>query len=241
MRKGAIVIHGLTGTPATMAPVTEALAKSGFKVISPLLPGHGTKKEDLLGVKWADWAKKVEETYQELKASVDEVYCVGISLGSLLTLHLAAQPFCDIKKVACLGLPLKLSSMLENFLLPVSHLPPVRQLLRYSKKDWNASVHDETGLEIYKSTSYGEIPVPSVWELQGLQKDVMSKLTNFSVPTLLIHSRHDKVALPLNVELFIKSAPRTKAEVVWVDNSGHVITLDRDRELVCQKVVEFFA
>jgi carboxylesterase len=239
MKKGAIIIHGLTGTPATMAPLTEALSRAGFKVVTPLLPGHGTTKEELREKKWEEWTEKVAGEYERLRNDVDKIYCAGLSLGSVLSLYLAAKV--KVEKVACLGLPLKLSSLLENFLLPVSHVPPLRQLLKYSKKDWKASVRNEIGRDIYKGGSYDAIPVPSVWELQKLQKVVKTRLAAYSTPTLLVHSRHDKVAPPSNVRLFLAMARNTKAEVVWLDNSGHVVTLDHDKDIVCERVVSFFS
>jgi len=241
MKKGVIVIHGLTGTPAVMAPVTEALSVAGFKVVTPLLPGHGTSKQDLSSVKWKDWAGKIVSTYNEFKKNLDEVFCVGLSLGSLLALHLAMTQSNSVKRVICIGLPLRLSPLLEKFLLPVSHIPPIRQIIRYSKKDWKESVYDEKGREMYKNSSYSEIPVRSVWELQKLQKTVIKRLPSLSVPALLMHSRNDKVAPPSNVDYFLRLAPRTKAEVVWFDNSGHVLTLDHEKKPLTEKIVSFLS
>src|SRR5258707_12553453 len=42
-----LLLHGLTGSPAEVRPVGEALAAAGFRAVGPLLPGHGTPPEDL--------------------------------------------------------------------------------------------------------------------------------------------------------------------------------------------------
>src|SRR4029079_10175094 len=63
---GAVVLHGFTGNPASMRGVAEALADAGFHVELPLLPGHGTRVEDMLATRWADWAGEAEEAYQRL-------------------------------------------------------------------------------------------------------------------------------------------------------------------------------
>jgi carboxylesterase len=52
---GALVVHGFTGNPGSMRGVAEALAAAGFHVEMPLLPGHGTRVEDMLPTRWADW------------------------------------------------------------------------------------------------------------------------------------------------------------------------------------------
>lgn len=239
--RGVILIHGLTGTPANMAPLAEGLGRAGFRVITPLLAGHGTKVEDLLKTRLHEWVASVNGAYDELSKDCDEIYCVGQSLGSLLTLNLALDTSRSLKKIACLGTPLRLSPLLEMLLLPISHVPPIRQLIKYSKKDWRYSVADEIGREMYKNSSYDRIPIPSVWELQKLQRDILKRLGELRVPSLLIHSKMDKVAPPFNVGLFCKKAAKVTPKVVWLNRSEHVILLDHERESVVQEVVNFFS
>jgi carboxylesterase len=241
MTKGVIIIHGLTGTPVTMAPLTTALAVGGFIVNTPLLPGHGTSVESLSGTKWREWVSCAADAYDQLAQSTDEIYSVGLSLGSLLAINLALDKTRPLKKIACLGTPLKLSPMLENFLLPLSHIPPVRQLIRYSKKDWAESVGDKDGLELYKQGSYHKIPVSSVWQLQGLQRALLPRLKEINLPMLIIHSRRDTVAPPINVKILTNAAKEGLTKVVWLLHSRHVITLDSERDIVSQQVVQFFS
>ncbi len=242
MKKGAIIIHGLTGTPATMAVITEALAKKGFTVITPLLAGHGTSPEDLSKKKWQNWYDSVLKSYEKLVASgIDEIFCAGISLGGLLSLKLCIDRPEKIKAVACIGTPLKLSPIFEDFLLPISHIPPIRQLIRMSKKSWEESVADRVGREIYKTASYPKIPVASVWEVQALSKEVQKGLANFKMPLLIIHSRLDSVAPPSNVDLLTKKIAPAKPEVLWLERSEHVATLDLDKDLVAKKISTFFS
>lgn len=238
--RGAIIIHGLTGTPATMAPLSEALGKAGLKILTPLLAGHGTSAEDLKKTQWKEWYKNVCSSYDILKNSCDEIFCVGMSLGSLLTLKLALDRSRPLKKISCLSLPLKLTPFLEKFLLPFSHLPPLRNIIKYAKKDWTSGVAEKEGRNIYQNASYSKIPVHSVWELQKLQRNIIKNLRDLKVPTLLIHSKNDRVAPPLNVDLFCRSVSRIKPEILWLERSEHVITLDMEKDLVVQKVSDYF-
>ena len=65
---GALVLHGFTGNPGSMRGVAEALADAGFTVDLPLLPGHGTKIEDMIPTGFADWSAHAEARYQDLAA-----------------------------------------------------------------------------------------------------------------------------------------------------------------------------
>ena len=240
MKKGVIVIHGLTGAPANMAPLSESLARSGFKVVTPLLPGHGTTLEDLSKRSWQEWQEKVAGTFDDLKNEVDEIFCAGLSLGALLTLNLALDPSRRLKKIACIGTPLKLSPILEKIALPLTHIPPIRGLFKHSKKDWEEGVADKIGRELYQGSSYAKIPIHSIWELQRLQKEALKRLPELKTPTILIHSHRDKVALPLNVELFCKTATQIKPELIWLEKSGHVATLDMEKDAVAHAIIRFF-
>ncbi len=57
---GVLLVHGFTGSPASMRPWGEFLHSKGYTVRVPLLPGHGTQPEDLNKVKWQEWPAKVE-------------------------------------------------------------------------------------------------------------------------------------------------------------------------------------
>lgn len=238
MKKGVILIHGLTGTPATMAPLTEVLSMKGFKVITPLLPGHGTSPEELSGTTWEEWCATVLTSYNKLANDCDEIYCAGLSLGSLLTLKLAIERV--VKGIICMGTPLRLSPMIEKLALPISHLPLINRLIKSSKKDWEASVKDPEGREIYRSLSYPVIPVRSVWELQKLQKNVLDKIGSIKAKVLIVHSKNDKAAPPFNVDL-LTSKLATPPEVLLLERSEHVVTLDLEKELVAERILKFLS
>jgi esterase/lipase len=88
-RKGILLVHGLGDSPWTFHDIGEHLAARGFLVRAMLLPGHGTRPEDLLDVKLRDWRRAVTEQTQALHAKVKEVYLGGFSLGANLVLDYA--------------------------------------------------------------------------------------------------------------------------------------------------------
>src|ERR1700730_2681578 len=89
---GVLVIHGFTGSPQSMRPLADAIARAGFAVELPRLPRHGTAIEDLIPIGWAEWSAAVEDAYDELASRGDRVAVVGLSLGGALAVGLAARP-----------------------------------------------------------------------------------------------------------------------------------------------------
>ncbi|MFN4071746.1 MAG: alpha/beta hydrolase, partial [Thermus caldifontis] len=84
-----LLLHGFTSHPVlTLGPLPQVLREAGFTVVQPALPGHGTRPEDLLRVRWQDWLAVAQEAYQKLP---EPRGVVGLSMGALLAAHLAAE------------------------------------------------------------------------------------------------------------------------------------------------------
>jgi len=89
-----LLLHGLTGSPAEMRPVGEALAGAGFRAVGPVLPGHGTTPVDLYGVTRGDVIRAAESALLSL-CGARRIFLCGLSMGSLLVIHLAARSWAD--------------------------------------------------------------------------------------------------------------------------------------------------
>jgi carboxylesterase len=75
-----VCLHGLGGTPSVMEPVAVALRDAGWTVDVPVLPGHGTRPEDLLDATWEQWLAAVPRSR----------IAIGQSMGGTLALASAA-------------------------------------------------------------------------------------------------------------------------------------------------------
>ena len=88
---GVLLVHGFTGSPASMRPWAEFLNGRGYTVRVPLLPGHGTQPSDLNNVKWQEWIECVEEVLEELSRKCDVIFMCGLSMGGGTTLHVTQK------------------------------------------------------------------------------------------------------------------------------------------------------
>jgi len=236
-----VVVHGLSGTPETMRPIVDALTEADFYVNAPLLPGHGTRYQDLSRVKWQEWWKTVLDAYHDVKEKSDRVSCVGLSLGSLLALQLAIEMRLDLQAVVVMGTPLVLPSLLEHLAHPLVKYTPARWLYRYSKKDWKKSVADEEGRLFYQKHSYDKLSVHAVMELFRLKKRVRLRLGEITAPVLAIHGQGDLVAPLKNLDIMERSIGSNMFEEMVFGASRHVVTLDHDRNRVAEATVAFLS
>ncbi len=78
-KRGVLLIHTFTGSPAEMKLLADYLHENNFTVLSVRLPGHGTKVEDLNCVRHQEWTSAVEDAYHILRELCYEVNVVGIN------------------------------------------------------------------------------------------------------------------------------------------------------------------
>lgn len=84
---GVLLIHGLLDCPFSLRDIGQVLAKNGMRVRSVLLPGHGTRPEDLLHVTYQEWLQTVQTAIASLKTVTPNIALVGYSTGAALSLH----------------------------------------------------------------------------------------------------------------------------------------------------------
>ncbi|MDQ3353596.1 MAG: alpha/beta fold hydrolase [Actinomycetota bacterium] len=225
---GVLVVHGFTGTPATVSPVAEALAAAGFAVEAPRLPGHGTTIEDMIPTRFADWSSALEATYLELAARCSGVAVVGLSMGATLTCWLSAR-HPEIAGIACIN-PMVAPAepaLLELIGLMVDAGETVSEGV-------GADLADPDAREIaYDGSPLA--PARSLYEALELLQDDLSRIT---CPVLILTSTQDHVVHPDNSD-HLAAHVTGPVERVRLERSYHVATLDHDKDLVAERVVAF--
>lgn len=89
--KAVLLVHGLSDSPYSFTDIADELVAAGYTVRSILLPGHGTKAEDLMHPELEDWTGIVSHHTQLLSQQYDEVWLGGYSTGANLVTAEAMQ------------------------------------------------------------------------------------------------------------------------------------------------------
>jgi carboxylesterase len=231
-----LLIHGFTGTPDLMRPLANHLHEKGFTVMAPLLAGHGSTREHLAASNWKDWYETVTNALQELQKESDQIFVSGLSLGGILTLRLAEEYSETIRAIACLATPLVLERWV-HMALPAVMNSPLKFFYRYQKKA-GVDVKDESAKKNIWTVM--EMPIAAIHSLTKLQKIVSKNLTKVTSPTLIVHARADSTAPYENMALIAKGISSPVTETITLENSFHLVTVDYEKDLVNQKVSEFF-
>lgn len=225
---GALVLHGLTGSPQGVAGLGAALAAAGFEVEMPLLPGHGTSPEDLAGCGWDDWSVAAESAYQRLAARSGPVVATGLSVGGALAASVAAGH----PEVAALAVvnPL-VDPPAEDFLSTLeAFLAAGERFLPGVGND----IADPDAVEV----AYDRLPVAALLSLSRGLVGLRPRLGDVRCPVLILSSRHDNVVPSVSSDV-VAGAVSGPVERVWLERSRHVATLDLEREELERRIVEF--
>lgn len=232
-RVGCLLIHGFLGSPAEMRWLGERLAKFGWTVQGICLSGHGTTPEDMAKTRWEDWAKDAESGVRELRRTCDTVIGIGLSMGGLLSLHLATLGVLD--GMVSMNAPMVLGDRRTRY---VRLIRPFMKFVK--KKKLPSSITSQTDIApIQERFVYERIPVDGLISLNRGIRQVRSKLSTITCPTLLMQSRKDPTVNPVSVEIINKQIQHIHPIVQYWEKSGHILTLGREREEVALKVHEF--
>jgi carboxylesterase len=222
-----LLIHGFTGTPREMRWLGEQLAARGHTVLGVRLAGHATTPQDLIRTRWQDWLASVVDGYEILRGHTDRVVVGGLSLGGTLAL-LFGTLFPVAGVISMSGL-VRLPNPWAGRLHPL--IPLVSLFLTHIGKgppDWR---DPEAGIG---HLEYPKYPIRPVAELVDLSALTRSRLAGLAAPLLIIHSHQDGSIPAEQAEEISRLAGSSQKRILWLENSGHVVTRDADRQLVLE-------
>jgi len=225
---GVLLCHGFTGSPQSMRPWGEYLAERGLTVSLPLLPGHGTRWQDLQVTGWQDWYAEVDRALRELNDRCSQVFVCGLSMGGTLALRLAARHGAAISGLVLVNPSIKADSPKLKAVSVLRHVVPSVQGIA-------SDIARDGGTEI----GYGRTPLHAVHSLTRLWQVTRAGLPQVTQPLLLLHSRVDHVVHPSNSVVVLSSVSSTDVTEKVLERSFHVATLDHDAERIFEESYAF--
>lgn len=224
---GVLVIHGFTGSTQSMRFLGEQLAEAGFTVFGPRLDGHGTAPEDMETKSYLDWIRSVEEGLEKLRQTCSQIFVTGLSMGGTLTLYLA-ENHKDIKGIIPINAAIHMPDLVKNY-----------ELLSAGETRFVDGIGADIKQEGVEELAYKQTPVKSMGEIMLLSKDVRSMLSKVTAPALIFKSTVDNVVPPENSEEIYEKISSSDKEIIELENSYHVATLDNDKALIAEKTIAF--
>ncbi|HKZ97730.1 MAG TPA: alpha/beta fold hydrolase [Hyphomicrobiaceae bacterium] len=248
-RVGVLLVHSLGGNPIELRFVAQGLARSGYTVYCPVLPGLSGGTDSLGLSSWRDWYRGLEAALDELAARCDVILVGGLSAGSMLALRLARERAKDVH-----GLMLFAPTIWPNGWA----IPRAFNLFRVIRTKWLASffhfqqrppygIKDERIRKfVIDSFKSDDRPIEDlfgrggglVWEFRQLARDVTTRLGEITQPAIIFHPRDDDQSDIKNAML-VQRKLGGLVEMTVLDDSYHMVTLDRQRSIVIDRTIDF--
>ncbi len=223
-----LLLHGFTGSPSHMRPLGEYLASHGLHVEGIVLPGHGTRIQDMDGATWRDWLVCTQDAATRLKKGHRNFYVVGLSMGGVLSLILGERR--QVDAVVSLAAPMRIyaqrDAALSRLIWPFVRYLPDKP---HEKEDF---------LDEY-DYGYDQTPVRRVKDLLALMRKAERGLAKLTCPLLVVQSRSDETVRPISADIIYAGANSAHKELLMLQRSPHVLTLGVEREEVFRRTADF--
>ncbi len=228
----ALLLHGFTGNPRYLRGLGEFLAGEGIAVLCPRLPGHGTSVEDMATTGWDDWSRAAHDAYEEVRADHTRIAVVGLSMGGMLTLEIAAHRRDDPKLVGAVALaPAYDLTWGAKFALAT--------LGRFVRSWPRAEISGVDTDAIREMVVYHKVPIRCARELRRGVRSVRRKLERVRAPLLVVDGKLDNVVPKRSAPTIIKRVASRDIAYETIEESGHLLTVDRGKERVYRLVGRF--
>jgi carboxylesterase len=226
---GCLLLHGFTGTPKEMRMLADSLAQEKYTILAPRLAGHATHLDDMQHATWRDWLASVEDGLNILKGCTEQQVVMGLSMGGILALLTAARY--EVSGVISFSAPCALPPDPRMAFLPYFTwmIPQVGK----GKPDWRnlTAMNDHIDYPAY--------PTRSILQLKQLIQLMRDELHEVRVPALLVQSRADRGIPAESLETLSAGISSMDKTELWVENSGHVVIREPEREIIFDAVKKF--
>lgn len=237
-RQACLLLHGFIGSGGDFNRLPDRLAREGFFVSVPRLPGHGTHPRDLEAETAESLLAAARDEFDRLRADHETVHVVGFSMGGALATLLAAER--PVSRLALVA-PYYDVSMRWYYVLP-PHLwnHALGGMFEFLPK-WTPFVCVNKKEAKGQWVSYGAVSSGSVRMVEGLgrragQAEVLERIT---CPVLHLHAVRDRVSSPRAARRALVGMASADKRQYWYKRSNHMLFWDYDAEEAEQRVVEF--
>ncbi|MFC4322408.1 alpha/beta hydrolase [Litchfieldia salsa] len=225
--RAVLLLHGFTGNSADNRMLARFLEKKGYTCHAPQYKGHGVPPEELVHTGPDDWWEDVMEGYNFLKNRGHEnIAAVGLSLGGVFSLKLGYTV--PIKGIVPMCAPMYIKS--EEVMY--------KGILEYAReyKKYEGKSSDQIEREMIE---FEKTPMNTLKALQNLIADVRNNVDMIYSPTFVVQARHDHMINTDSANIIYNEVEADLKEIKWYEESGHVITLDKERDQLHEDVFAF--
>lgn len=226
MKQGILLLHGFSGGPYEIEPLTAHIRQHmECDIVTPTYCGHG-EELSMRGYKAQHWLMDAELAYRQLAKRVDEVTVIGFSMGGVIALYLAKRY--PVKKLVLLSAAIK-------YMSPGQMLMDLREMAGEAVR---GHLKNHELFQRYERKLMS-VPLSSVVEFMRIVKKVEPYIEHIGVPTYIIQGEKDGI-VPHMAARFLYDTIQAKEKHLFLSANGkhHICFSDDCEEWFCE-VLEF--
>ncbi|MDQ0857352.1 carboxylesterase [Bacillus sp. V2I10] len=225
--RAVLLLHGFTGNTADVRMLGRYLNERGYTCHAPQYKGHGVPPEELVHTGPEDWWKDVMDGYNLLKERGHKSIAVaGLSLGGVFSVKLGYTV--PVKGIVPMCAPMYIKS---EEVMYKGILEYARNFKKFEGKS-EAEIKEEM-------KQFEKTPMNTLRALQELIADVRNNVDMVYSPAFVAQARHDHMINTDSANIIYNEVESDNKHLKWYEESGHVITLDKERDQLHADVHEF--
>ena len=225
--RAILLLHGFTGSSADVRMLGRYLQKKGYTCHAPQYKGHGVPPEELVHTGPEDWWQDVLDGYNYLKErGHEEIAVCGLSLGGVFSLKLGYT--LPVKGIIPMCAPMHIKSE------EVMYRGVLAYAEEYKRREDKSNEQVKLEMEQFKKT-----PMNTLKALQQLLQEVRDNVDMIYTPTFVVQARHDEMINTESANIIHDEVESEQKQLIWYENSTHVITLGDEKDKLHADVYEF--
>lgn len=225
--RALLLLHGFTGHTADVRMLGRFLQRHHYTSHAPILRGHGQTPEQLLNVKPDEWWEDVLAGYNHLKSlGYEQIAVAGLSLGGVLGLKLAYSK--KVTAVISMCAPMYFDNDQQ---LTTGFKLFAKQYKQLERKD-EQTIQQEITKMLHNTPHLFQDMGPYI-------ESVRQQIDFIYTPTMVVQARHDEMINPHSANVIFENVQSETKQLNWYEKSGHVITLDKERDQLHEDILTF--
>jgi carboxylesterase len=229
-RVGALLVHGLSGSPRDMEELTGFLASYNIVALNVPLSGRRAHMHGMLPLDWSEWSTAVHKGLQKLKQSCRYVFLIGHALGGALCLHVAASE--RVTGVVTMCAPIYTYPWMFPSARLTKHFNPVPPKMRGDWRGYEGNRRHKPDLYSRSQRGPTENVLPYLPSLR-------TELPSVTAPALIMTAIHDYVVPATDAQAIYRLIGSQEKYLVKFRRSYHLLMKDHDQEEVFGRTLDF--
>ena len=246
-----VLLHGLLSSPREFSLLLPTLRASGVRLVMPIIEGYSEPADarPLSRTRWQDWLAAAGAAVRASVGSDEPFVLGGLCCGGLLAGALAATGELPVHTLVMLSPTFAFDGWRCAPIWRWRHVAYALGLTRffhaseqspYGVKDERMRRWIEQDLRSRATSAVGpaRLPLWAIRENERLAAHVHRAAPHLSTRNVVVHAREDELCSLAAVQRAFHALPAANRSLVVLEDSYHMVTLDRERGRVADVLRE---